>query len=63
MENSNKPVNDCHMWKGRPMTELSRDELLEVIDWCAEEMQGLRKDRDRWFQAGDPLKYLMQVSR
>ena len=46
-------------WCGRPVTELSREELLEVIEYCGAEIQKLTTDRNRWMQSGDPLKYLM----
>jgi hypothetical protein len=46
-------------WCGRPVTELSREELLEVIEYCGAEIQNLTADRNRWMQSGDPVKYLM----
>jgi hypothetical protein len=46
-------------WCGRPVTELSREELLEVIEYCGTEIQRLTDDRNRWRQSGDALKYLM----
>lgn len=52
-------MNQVSMWMGRQMTELTRDELLEVIDYCGKEIQQLREDRDRWMRAADPVKYLM----
>lgn len=50
-------------WMGRPMTDLSRDELLEVVEWCGREMQSMRADRDRWRESGDAIKYLMAGRR
>ena len=47
------------MWKGRKMEDLTRDELLEVVEWCGQEILRLQEDRDRWFKAGDPIKYMM----
>ena len=47
-------------WKGTPISELSRKELIEVVEWLGVEMLRLRKDRDRWFAAGDPLEYMKQ---
>lgn len=52
-------VNNVSCWMGRPITELSREELLKVVEHCGEEIQRLQHDRDRWFRAGDPIKYLM----
>lgn len=46
-------------WKGRPMHDLSREELLEVVQWCGQEIQNLQADRLRWKKAADPIKYLM----
>jgi hypothetical protein len=28
-------IPKVHFWRGRPITELSRDELIEVIDYLA----------------------------
>jgi len=50
-------------WMGRPMDELTREELLEVVEWCGREIEHLRGDRDRWMQSGDALKYLMAERR
>jgi len=46
-------------WCGRPVHELSREELLQVVEYCGAEIQKLTTDRNRWMQSGDPLKYLM----
>lgn len=51
------------IWMGRPMEELTRDELLEAVEWCGREIQSLRADRDRWRESGDALKYLMAGRR
>ena len=53
-------MNTVSTWMGTPIDDLEREELLKVIEWCCQEIQRLQKDRDRWFAAGDPLKYLMQ---
>lgn len=45
---------------GRDLRDLSKEELLEVIDYLGSEMRSLREDRDRWFKAGDVVKYLLQ---
>ncbi len=46
-------------WKGRDFNELSREELLDVIEYLGKELKEVREDRDRWFEAGDVVKYLM----
>ncbi len=46
------------MWMGRPVKELTREELLEVVEYCGRQVQELREQRDKWRAAGDPLKYL-----
>jgi hypothetical protein len=52
-------VRHISLWMGRPMDELTREELLDVIAYCGCEIQSLRGDRDRWRQSGDAIKYLM----
>jgi hypothetical protein len=46
-------------WYGRPVHDLSREELLQVVEYCGAEIQNLTADRNRWMQSGDPVKYLM----
>jgi cell division ATPase FtsA len=46
-------------WFGRPIQDLSHEELLKVVEHCGEEILKLTSDRDRWRQSGDPVKYLM----
>lgn len=46
-------------WFGRPVSELTREELLEVIDWCGREILRLRADNQRWLKSGSALGYLM----
>jgi hypothetical protein len=46
-------------WCGRPVHDLSREELLLVVEYCGAEIQKLTTDRNRWMQSGDPVKYLM----
>jgi hypothetical protein len=45
-------------WKGRMLETLSREELIEIINWLRREAETLREDRDRWRQSGDVIKYL-----
>ena len=51
-------LNRASYWMGRPITELSRDELLEVIEHCGREIVHLRKEAVEWRDAADPIKYL-----
>lgn len=45
---------------GTPVENLSREELIEALRLVALELQNVRTERNRWKEAGDPLKYLMQ---
>ena len=54
-----RQVRHVSLWMGRPMDELTREELLAVIEYCGREIQTLRGDRERWRQSGDAIKYLM----
>ena len=56
-------TNKISMWMGKPIDTLSREEMLEVINYSCNEIQRLTKDRDRWFRAGDPIKYLMEENQ
>jgi len=56
---SNTNTTQMSTWCGRPVHELSREELLQVVDYCGAEIQKLTTDRNRWMQSGDPVKYLM----
>ena len=47
------------MWKGQPIEDLTREELIEALNWCAQEIQEQREDKSRWMKAADPIKYLM----
>lgn len=47
------------MWMGQRIEELDKAELLEVVNYCAAKIEALRADRDRWREAGDAAKYLM----
>lgn len=49
-----------HVWKGRPIIELSREELLEVINWCAKESERIRAHR---ISAAFQLHRMMQELR
>lgn len=44
---------------GTPVAELTREELLSVVGYFEREIQSLTRDRDRWCEAGDPAKYLL----
>jgi hypothetical protein len=47
-------------WKGCLIETLSREELIEAVNWLSREMQTLREDRDRWSQSGDVIKYMLK---
>lgn len=51
--------NKVSTWMGKPIDDLSREELIEVVNYCGNEIQRLTKDRNRWMKAGDSIKYLM----
>jgi hypothetical protein len=51
-------MNAVHSWQGRPVTELEKEELLEVIDFLVSETEKYREDRDRWRDSGDVAAYL-----
>lgn len=48
-------------WMGLPVEGLAREELLEVIAWCASEIKALHAELDRWRESGDPIKYLQSI--
>lgn len=47
-------------WKGKPVDELTREELIEAINYCGEEMERLRRENMRLAKAMDLIKYLLQ---
>ena len=49
-------------WKGKPVTELTREELLEVVEWCSRDILRREEELQRWMAACDPAKYLMNKS-
>jgi hypothetical protein len=49
-----------HTWKGKEIDTLSREELIEAVNWFSREMQTLREDRDRWRQSGSAIKYMLK---
>ena len=51
-------MNGVHHWLGRPVTELNKEELLDVINHLANKVQSVEKDRKRWQNAADAIKYL-----
>jgi hypothetical protein len=53
------PVVSETTWKGIPISQLSREELIEMIEYCGKEIMMLREDRSRWMRVGDPVRYLM----
>jgi hypothetical protein len=55
----NENTTQMSTWYGRHVQDLSREELLQVVEYCGAEIQKLTTDRNRWKQSGDPVKYLM----
>lgn len=47
-------------WLGQKLSDLSKQELIEALEYAVKEIEKLRQDRDRWRNSGDPLKYLME---
>jgi hypothetical protein len=58
-ERREMPTPKVVVWMGRRIDELDKNELLEVVNYCAAEIEAIRADRDRWREAGDAAKYLM----
>jgi hypothetical protein len=48
-------------WMGKSVDELTREELIEVIEHLSSERDSLRTDRNRWMKAGDAAKYLLNI--
>lgn len=55
--------NKVTSWYGRLITELNRDELLEVIEYCGKEIISLKEDRNKWREAGNSFLYLKNISK
>jgi hypothetical protein len=55
--------NQITTWYGRPITELDKDELIEVINHLGNELNDVNQDRSRWMNAADPVKYLMETQQ
>lgn len=38
-------------WKGKPVTELTKEELIEALNWCGKEIERMHKqnEHDREF--------------
>ena len=47
-------------WMGQTLESLPRKELINALEYCAEQIENLRQDRDKWRESADPLKYLMR---
>ena len=45
-------------WMGTPISQLSKEELLEVIEELGKEIINLRNDRNAWMDVGDSIKYM-----
>lgn len=46
------------LWKGRPITDLSRDELIEVVEFLAQESFRMREERSAMWRHIDVSGYL-----
>lgn len=44
-----------HTWKGKPIDTLSREELIEVVNFLLHEMEALREDRNAWMKSGSSI--------
>lgn len=49
-----------HTWKGKPIAALSREELIEVVNWFSRELETLREDRNAWMRSGSAVKFMFQ---
>lgn len=49
-----------HTWKGKPIDTLSREELIEVVNWFSRELETLREDRNAWMKSGSAVQYMLQ---
>lgn len=47
-------------WKGQPIEELTREQLLEIVLVIGEDLKEAYENGRRWQAAADPLKYLAQ---
>jgi len=49
-------------WMGENLKDLSKEELIKVVEYLAKQMEDLRQDRDRWRKSGNALEYLMHIN-
>ena len=47
------------LWMDRPLTDLTKEELIDVVEQLGRELVAQREDKARWMRAGDAAKYLM----
>ncbi len=52
------PFDPVGLWKGVPIEDLDRVELINVIKVLGAELRRQTTDRDLWMRAGDPVKYM-----
>ena len=50
-------------WKGKPFSELTRDELIEALEWAGDEIRRLDKENARYMNAVDMRKLVAQEAR
>lgn len=46
-------------WMGTKISELSKEQLIAVVEWCGDEILRLRKDRQILYRYADKSKVLM----
>ena len=52
-----------HTWKGKPIAALSREELIEAVNFLLHEMEALREDRNAWMKSGSAVQYMLQKDK
>ena len=53
-------VNTKSYWYGKPLSDLTKEELIQALEQVGAELVAQRADKARWMRAADPLKYLME---
>lgn len=56
-------MNEVATWFGRPISELSRDELVDCINHLANDVERIRTENSRLRGSVDWKKYLSQPAR
>lgn len=53
-----KNIPMVHCWMGTPVSELDKEQLLEVINILSEDLESLRRERSKMHAHVDWLSYL-----